>query len=283
MIFLLKYMEEQDKIKEMTKQNVEKKKCFIIMPISDPDDYKRGHFNRVYDYLIKPACEVAGFEPVRADETSKSNMIIIDILKKVVNYDIAICDISSRNPNVFYELGFRQAFNKKTVLIKDEKTNMPFDISSIRTLPYDENLRVDEVKKSVLNLSRCIKETYDNEENDANSLIQLLSIETAVLPEKMTLKEDTSIILNELKEIKETLKLSRTQNSALTSKKSETIEIGDGETAKIGDRIYDNEWQLLGELKKITSYHIIIENSEGHIKLIDTDSPALKQLNRLPL
>lgn len=198
-------MEEQDKIKEMTKQNVEKKKCFIIMPISDPDDYKRGHFNRVYDYLIKPACEVAGFEPVRADETSKSNMIIIDILKKVVNYDIAICDISTRNPNVFYELGFRQAFNKKTFLIKDEKTNIPFDISSIRTLPYDENLRVDEVKKSVLNLSRCIKETYDNEENDANSLIQLLSIETAVLPETMTLKEDTSIILNELKEIKETL------------------------------------------------------------------------------
>lgn len=31
------------------------KTCFVIMPISDVDGYEKGHFIRVYDYLIKPA------------------------------------------------------------------------------------------------------------------------------------------------------------------------------------------------------------------------------------
>lgn len=33
------------------------KKCFVIMPISDVDGYPKGHFNRVYDYIIVPACK----------------------------------------------------------------------------------------------------------------------------------------------------------------------------------------------------------------------------------
>ena len=47
------------------KQN---KNCFIIMPISDNSNYPQGHFDRVYNYIIKPACEIAGFIPIRADE-----------------------------------------------------------------------------------------------------------------------------------------------------------------------------------------------------------------------
>ena len=141
--------------------NSNNKKCFVIMPISDADGYDKGHFNRVYEYLIKPACEEAGFEPIRADDTSKANMIMVDVLHKILECDIAICDLSSRNPNVFYELGFRQAFNKKTVLIKDSKTMMPFDISGIRTLPYSESLRIDEVKKTIPEIAKYITETIN--------------------------------------------------------------------------------------------------------------------------
>lgn len=104
----------------------EKKKCFVIMPISDADGYEKGHFTRVYEHLIKPAVIEAGFEPVRADDTSKANFIVVDILQQILKCDIAICDLSSRNPNVFYELGIRQAFNLRTILIKDNRTAMPF-------------------------------------------------------------------------------------------------------------------------------------------------------------
>lgn len=105
------------------------KKCFVIMPISDVPDYPPGHFNRVFNHIIVPACKQVGYKAIRADVTSKTNVIIADILKHAVSCDMAICDLSSRNPNVFYELGFRQAFDKKTVLMIDERTERPFDIS----------------------------------------------------------------------------------------------------------------------------------------------------------
>jgi hypothetical protein len=43
------------------------KTCFVIMHISDGDPYDIGHFKRVYEYIIKPACFEAEFPPVRGD------------------------------------------------------------------------------------------------------------------------------------------------------------------------------------------------------------------------
>lgn len=106
-------------------QEEELKRCFVIMPISDVDGYAPGHFDRVFKHIIEPACRHSGYEAIRADVTAKTNVIIVDILKNALNCEMAICDLSARNPNVFYELGFRQAFNKKTVLMIDNKTIRP--------------------------------------------------------------------------------------------------------------------------------------------------------------
>ena len=42
------------------------------MPISDVEGYDPGHFKRVYEYIIKPACVAAGFIPIRADDVKKN-------------------------------------------------------------------------------------------------------------------------------------------------------------------------------------------------------------------
>lgn len=42
--------------------------CFVVMPITDPEGYDKGHFTKVYEDIFKPACDAAGFKPVRADE-----------------------------------------------------------------------------------------------------------------------------------------------------------------------------------------------------------------------
>ena len=44
-----------EETKEEIKEEKPKKTCFVIMPISDVDGYEKGHFGRVYEYLIKPA------------------------------------------------------------------------------------------------------------------------------------------------------------------------------------------------------------------------------------
>ena len=48
--------------------------CFAIMPISDPSDYQEGHFNHVFEDIIKPASEGAGYMAVRADQVKETNL-----------------------------------------------------------------------------------------------------------------------------------------------------------------------------------------------------------------
>ncbi|ELI8162163.1 TPA: hypothetical protein ACJIWH_000437 [Yersinia enterocolitica] len=176
------------------------KTCFIIMPIADVPNYEAGHFNRVYLHLIAPACRKAGFKPIRADEVNSSNMIVLDILKKIVECDMAICDLSSRNPNVLYELGLRQAFNKKTVLIKDRITISPFDVQAFRYAEYDNSLRVDYVQNEIVSLAASIKSTYEAQD-DVNSIVQLLQIEPAKIGEKTQLSTTDTIILSAIEDL----------------------------------------------------------------------------------
>lgn len=176
----------------------QKKKCFVIMPISDQDGYEKGHFTRVYNHIIKPACIKAGFEPIRADDESKTNYIILDILRKIIDAEIVLCDLSSKNANVLYELGIRQAFNKKAILIKDNKTGRIFDIQGLRTIEYDENLRIDEVEKSINQISKTLSETENSSDDDINSLIQMLSIQPASLPGKIEISQESSLIIEML-------------------------------------------------------------------------------------
>ena len=172
------------------------KTCFIIMPISDHGDYPKGHFKRVYDFLIKPACEAAGFKPIRADDILNTNYIALDIVKNIINADMALCDLSSRNPNVLYELGIRQAFNKPVTLIKDSKTQRIFDISGFRDVEYDESLRIDSVQTNIDVISDTIKNTFESSGTEINSLISLLGIEPAKIEKNVQISIDTELIIN---------------------------------------------------------------------------------------
>lgn len=89
-----------------------KETCFVIMPISDPEGYRLGHFQSVFDDLFVPACEKAGYDATRADQVRETNLIHLDVLQRIVNSPMVLCDLSSRNPNVLFELGLRQAFDK---------------------------------------------------------------------------------------------------------------------------------------------------------------------------
>jgi len=42
----------------------------------------------------------AGYEPVRVDQNKISDQIIAKIIENIVECDMAICDLSTNNPNV---------------------------------------------------------------------------------------------------------------------------------------------------------------------------------------
>jgi hypothetical protein len=174
------------------------KTCFIMMPISDIDPYPIGHFKRVYEYIIKPAVLKAGFQPIRADDILNTNFIAIDVIKRIVSCDMALCDLSARNPNVFYELGIRQAFNLPVTLMRDSITKRAFDIQGFRDIEYDENLRIDNVEATKSLVCEMLINTFKNVGTEVNSLISLLGIHAAKVTSSIEISKDTEIILSAL-------------------------------------------------------------------------------------
>lgn len=160
----------------MTKKD--NKDCFVIMPISDADGYEKGHFLRVYEDIVKPAVEAAEFTPRRADEVKETNFIHLDILKKLIDAPIAICDLSSRNPNVLFELGIRQAFDKPVVLIQEKGTPKIFDIGPLRYLEYDKGMKYHDVLKTQSELTEAISATKaaEGQQGNINSIVRLMAL-----------------------------------------------------------------------------------------------------------
>lgn len=173
--------------------------CFVIMPISDQPGYETGHFKVVYDSIIKPACELANLIPIRADEVRTSSLIVLDVLKKLLECPMAICDVSSRNPNVMFELGIRQAFDKPVVLIKDSKTLDIFDIQGLRYFDYKSNLWPENINSSILGISQMLKSTYEMKEKF--SLVSQLGITPA--KSKVTIiSEEAAMLLEAINSLK---------------------------------------------------------------------------------
>jgi hypothetical protein len=137
------------------------KKCFIIMPGSDPDGYASGHVNRVYDYIIVPACRAAGFWPERADNPNTSTSAL-DTIKNMIDSDIAICDLSANNANALYVLATRQALDLPVTVIKDLKTQLKFFSQELSLVEYDDSLRIDTVQKEVEILRQALEKTFAN-------------------------------------------------------------------------------------------------------------------------
>jgi hypothetical protein len=173
-----------------------KQVCFVIMPISDPEGYQQGHFKKIYNDIFYPAIDQAGFKPYRADDSKAANYIELEILKKLIECPMALCDLSSRNPNVLFELGIRQAFDKPVVLVQEYGTPKIFDISSINTLNYRKERLYDEVLEDQQNIKDAIVETFSscNSGKSINSIIRLLSInQPAKLEDLKTIKQDPTI------------------------------------------------------------------------------------------
>ena len=116
--------------------------AFVIMPFGKKTGFDGTliDFNAIYKDLIRPALEEAGFEPFRADEETTTGDILTDMFQELLLADLAICDLSIDNANVYYELGIRHAFRKRGIVhIQSGRAYMPFDIFNVRTIPYHTN------------------------------------------------------------------------------------------------------------------------------------------------
>lgn len=186
------------------------KRCFVIMPISDQGDYPEGHFTKVYEQIFKPAIVEAGFEPYRVDENKICDSIINKIFEAVQNCPMALCDLSNRNPNVLYELGLRQAYDKPVVLVQDEKTERIFDVSGINTVGYKSMRLYEDVIDARKKIVEAIRFTRDGKEN---SIVQVMKAGVADINSgNLTNEDKMSIMLNSIMRDIQELKNEKTEN-----------------------------------------------------------------------
>ncbi|MDF2736275.1 MAG: hypothetical protein K0S93_131 [Nitrososphaeraceae archaeon] len=114
--------------------------CFVLMPFGKKSDNGGSNidFDSVYYDLIFPAIEEAGLKPIRADEEKVGGIIHKPMFERLILCEYAVVDLTTANPNVFYELGVRHAARPySTVLLYAEgRKQLPFDIAPLRAIPY---------------------------------------------------------------------------------------------------------------------------------------------------
>src|ERR1035437_8981288 len=96
--------------------------CFVVMPYGEP-------FDGYYASSIKPAIEAAGMRAHRGDEgTGQSASIVHDIWKSIWQARLVVGDVTGKNPNVNYELGLCHALGVPTIILTQNKDDVPFDL-----------------------------------------------------------------------------------------------------------------------------------------------------------
>ncbi len=120
-------------------------KAFVLMPF-DPE------FDKIFNDLIKPALEEVGYDVNRADDILSQQNILKDIVRGIAEADLVVADLTTVNPNVFYELGISHTMQRPTVLLTQSIEDVPFDLKSYRVIQY--SVRFDEAPR----LSQTLKE-----------------------------------------------------------------------------------------------------------------------------
>ncbi len=161
--------------------------CFVIMPISTPASVaeKYGgdsdHFAHILEHLFVPAITKAGYEPVRPS-TEGGDIIQAHIIRCIQSADIVLCDISSLNANVFFELGVRTALNLPAIVIRDGYTPLiPFDTGIINHHTYNGNMSAWILPNEIEKLSQHIV-TAANSARGENSLWRYFGIAGSAQP-----------------------------------------------------------------------------------------------------
>jgi len=148
----------------------QKKKVHVgfIMPIAPIDGCGSDHWLEVKSIMSEALANnhEYEFETRIVSESDSIGLIHKRIVQGIYNSDIVICDVSCKNPNVMFELGMRLAFDKPTVIIKDDKTSYSFDTSGIEHLEYPRDLRFAKIVEFKSLLERKVVGTLEDSLKD---------------------------------------------------------------------------------------------------------------------
>ncbi|SPZ49566.1 Uncharacterised protein [Agrobacterium tumefaciens] len=114
-----------------TPSRIDPLQASAMMPFS-------GGFTAVYEAIVE-ATEAVGMRCNRADNIWEHHTIIQDVVSLIDRSRVVMCDLSGRNPNVFYEAGISHTLGREVILITQHAEDVPFDLRHIRYITYLNN------------------------------------------------------------------------------------------------------------------------------------------------
>ena len=118
-------------------------------------------FGDVYLLGIREVADKLGFAVDRADDIEHNENILEVIQDRIRQCDVVVADMSGRNPNVFYEIGYARALGRPTILLCRKGETVPFDLQSINYIGYASIVDLRE------RLERRLKSLSEQEDNTA--------------------------------------------------------------------------------------------------------------------
>jgi hypothetical protein len=158
--------------------------CFVIQP------FDRGPYDKRYSELLVPAITNAGLDAYRVDQDPNASILIDNIEQGIRDAEVCLADITSNNPNVWYEVGFAMSCGKPVVLICAEPRPepFPFDIRHRAIITYTTHSSGDfeKLKKEVT--SRLKAQAKKAEElQTVATLSQVNTVEGDLSPHEVAL------------------------------------------------------------------------------------------------
>ncbi len=113
-----------------------KGQCFVLMPFAE-------ELTEIFG-TIRDAVESNELNLIclRAKDLSGGGYILDDILKGIDESEVVIADLTSNNPNVFYELGIAHTRKdvEKVILLTQDMEAVPFDLRPFRCIVYKQSI-----------------------------------------------------------------------------------------------------------------------------------------------
>jgi hypothetical protein len=145
------------------------KSAFVVMPfakaISINKTYKdldKDNFDTIFD-ILQEFLQDFGYKAKRSDSASN---IIREIIIELDNSELVIADLTGLNPNVMYELGIRHALCKKTILLSQDISEIPFDLKSYLCIQYkwinnvDRKQLKEDLKQTISKINSDIEQRF---------------------------------------------------------------------------------------------------------------------------
>lgn len=243
--------------KRITKKKAAKKtkgECFVMMPFKSP-------FDLYYEGIFKPAIKATELEPIRADDLFRPSVIVSDLWDMIQRAKVLLAELTTKNPNVFYELGLAHAIGKPVILVSETMDDVPFDLQQLRVILYDKD---DPMwgEKLGKNITASINETLDSPIQAVPSIFRKKVKSQA--PE-----QDATIA--RIEELEKAMRTLLTKRQSFTPKKGFLAEQAEAELEEIDNSSDFDNWIEKWRRKGITRAYLLHLISSSHAPSEEVD------------